>query len=81
MNLIKELVKLKIFSDEYIKSVKDFIRTIVYAGDHSEKYVNASIRIYHWLSHQIQIQWNFVLRGRNGNIFKVTLLPVKYQKP
>ena len=46
LKLIKELGKKEKLSVNHKKSAKEFIRSIVYAGESSENYVYTMVRIY-----------------------------------
>ena len=46
LKLIKELDKKDKLSDNYMKSAKEFIRSVVYAGESLENYVDTRVRIY-----------------------------------
>ena len=55
MNLIKELGKAEIFSAKYIKSAEKFIRSVVYAGEHLENFVDTKTRIYKNLKRKLSM--------------------------
>ena len=46
LKLIKELGKKDKLSNNHTKSAKEFIHSVVYAGESSENYVDTRVRIY-----------------------------------
>ena len=46
LNLIKELSKNDKLSDNHMKSAKEFIQSVVYAGESFENYLNTRVWIY-----------------------------------
>ena len=77
MNLIKELGKAEIFSARYIKSAEEFIRSVVYAGEHLENlwiwrlgFIKIWKENYLWLSHQNQIESNLLWRRHTWGLLR-----------
>ena len=55
LNLINELIKKDKLSDNHMKPTKDFIRSVVYACESSENYLDTRVRIYKNLKRKISM--------------------------
>ena len=86
MNLIKELGKAEIFSAKYIKSAEEFIRSVVYAGEHLENFVDTKTKIYKNLKRKLSMvvppETDWVeLAMKKAHLRSLMLSPAKRLKP